>query len=102
MPREGMDLLPTMGKIVGIVGESKVDPALGLTIVAPTRVDELQMVGGRFEPVPGSSSGAPAITPAPAPATQEPGPAAKKPADAGKKDQPLVTPGTGDPGEINK
>ena len=51
VPREGVDLLPKMGKVVGIVGDSKMDPALGLNIVAPRRVDSLEIVGGKFQVV---------------------------------------------------
>lgn len=51
VPREGVDLLPKMGKVVGIVGEAKMDPALGMNIVAPRRVDSLEIVGGKFQVV---------------------------------------------------
>lgn len=51
VPREGVDLLTKMGKVVGIVGEAKMDPALGLNIVAPRRVDSLEIVGGKFQVV---------------------------------------------------
>jgi hypothetical protein len=101
VPRDGVDLLPKMGKMVGIIGESKLDPALQLNIIAPTRVDELQVVGGKLEVVPGTSSGVPAAptpTPAPAPA---PGSAAT-PAPGTPASQPLATPGTSDTGEPNK
>lgn len=62
VPREGMDLLTKLGKVVGIVGEAKFDSALALNIVAPTRVDEFQIVGGRLElvPVPSNSGVNPA------------------------------------------
>ncbi len=73
VPREGVELLTKMGKMVGIVGDAKFDSALGLNIVAPLRVDELRIVGSRFEVVPASlgepaSSGtgeAPSTAPAP-------------------------------------
>lgn len=51
VPRDGVDLLPKMGKVVGIVGEAKMDDALGLNIVAPRRVDSLEIVGGRYQVV---------------------------------------------------
>jgi hypothetical protein len=51
VPREGVDLLTRMGKTVGIVGEAKFDPALGVNIVAPRRVDVLEIVGGRLQVV---------------------------------------------------
>ncbi len=102
VPRDGMDLLPKLGKIVGIIGETKIDPALQLNIVAPIRVDELQVIGGKFEVVPGSSSGTtppPAAMPSPLPAPAAGG--AAKPVESGK-DRPMATPGTGEPGEPNK
>ena len=49
VPREGVELLTKMGKTVGIIGESKLDPALGVNIVAPRRVDVLEIVGGRLK-----------------------------------------------------
>lgn len=49
VPREGVELLTKMGKTVGIVGEAKLDPALGVNIVAPRRVDVLEIVGGRLQ-----------------------------------------------------
>lgn len=104
LPRDGIDLLPKMGKIVGIIGESKLDPALQLNIVAPTRVDELQVQGGRFEVVPGSTSGIP-TTPAPSaapttPATPSPDAVAKPIEPA--KDKSVASPGTAETGDPNK
>ncbi|MBY0263732.1 MAG: hypothetical protein K2Q20_15410, partial [Phycisphaerales bacterium] len=49
IPRDGVELLTKMGKTVGIVGEAKLDPALGVNIVAPRRVDVLEIVGGRLQ-----------------------------------------------------
>lgn len=98
VPRDGVDLLPKLGKIVGIVGESKLDPALQLNIVAPLRVDELQFSAGKLEVVPGSSSGT-SVPPA-LPATPAPD-AAAKPVDPAA-DRPVATPGTSDTGEPNK
>lgn len=109
LPRDGVDLLPKMGKIVGIVGDAKMDPALTLYLVAPMRVDELQVVGGRLEAIPGTTTGVaptpvmeiqPApMTPAPTPTTP---PAPAKPAEPVMQSQPVATPGTSDTGEINK
>ncbi|MBY0311216.1 MAG: hypothetical protein K2W85_04025 [Phycisphaerales bacterium] len=79
VPREGIELLTKMGKMVGIVGDAKFDSALGLNIVAPMRVDELRIAGSRFEVVPSG----PAI-PAPGTGTQSvpsnPDPGAAAPA----------------------
>ena len=41
IPREGVDLLTVSGKVVGIVGESRMDEALRLNIVAARRVTVL-------------------------------------------------------------
>ena len=85
VPRDGLDLLPKMGKVVGIVGDSRMDPALGLNIVAPQRVDELQVVAGKFEVVPGS--------------TATPSPGLSKPTEApapAKEAAPVATPESGD------
>ncbi len=48
VPRDGIDLITKTGKVVGIIGESKLDPALGVTIVSPSRVDVLNFVEGRY------------------------------------------------------
>lgn len=56
VPREGVDLLTKTGKVVGIVGESKFDPALGVNIVAPRRVDVLEIVGGRLQVITDTST----------------------------------------------
>lgn len=106
LPRDGVDLLPKMGKIVGIVGDAKLDPALTLYLVAPMRVDELQVVGGRLEPIPGTTTGVaptPALEARPAPPAPTPAaPAPAKPAEPVMQSQPVATPGTADTGEINK
>ncbi len=102
VPREGIDLLPTLGKVVGIIGDSRMDPALGLNIVAPTRVDELQVVGGRFEVVPTSSGSPTPNTTPPAPSLPAGPGAAAKPVDPKPTGQPLATPAPAEPGEINK
>ena len=101
VPRDGIDLLPKLGKLVGIFGESKLDPALQLNIIAPLRVDELQFNAGKLEIVPGNSSGVPAPAAAPAvPAAPTPD-AATKPVQP-TTDRPVATPGTGDTVEQNK
>ncbi len=41
VPREGLDLLTVSGKVVGIVGESRIDESLRLNIVAARRVTVL-------------------------------------------------------------
>jgi hypothetical protein len=41
VPREGVDLLSVSGKVVGIVGESRMDEALRLNLVAARRVTVL-------------------------------------------------------------
>lgn len=94
VPREGVDLLTKLGKVVGIVGDARFDGALNLNIVAPLRVDELRIVGGKFEVVPGSTSAVPGATPPatpaegtqtpPAPSTPAQTPAASNPADMNK------------------
>jgi hypothetical protein len=107
IPREGMDFLPVMGKIVGIVGETRMDPALGLNIVMPTRVDEMRVTAGKLEVVPNAISmpTAPVISPAPgmpgstSPTT--PGGTLSKPADPEPKGEPVASP-TPDMGDINK
>lgn len=93
VPRDGVDLLTKMGKMAGIVGDAKFDSALGLNIVAPLRVDELRIVGSRFEVVPAG----PAI-PAPGAGTQSV-PAQTPPHAPDSAPAPGSTPGSGD---VNK
>lgn len=63
VPREGIDLMTKLGKVVGIVGEARFDPALNLNIVAPTRIDEFRLSpGGRLEVIP--PEGSTGVTPA--------------------------------------
>jgi hypothetical protein len=114
VPSAGMDLLPYLGKIVGIVGETRMDPALSLNIIAPTRVDEMRVSGGKLEVVPGttpsqfvpegsttepaSPAGAPAASTMPTkPAVK---PAAKQPETA-PQSQPVATPSPDDE-DMNK
>ncbi len=99
VPREGMDFLPVMGKIVGIVGESKMDPALGLNLVMPVRVDEMRVSAGKVEVVPNAIQ----MPTAPAAPTPPAMPAGAKPAEslAEPKGEPVASP-TPEPGDINK
>lgn len=41
VPQEGIDLITKLGKVCGVVGESRFDDALGLNIIAPRRIDVL-------------------------------------------------------------
>ncbi len=41
VPTEGVDLITKLGKVCGIVGETRFDDSLGLNIVAPRRIDVL-------------------------------------------------------------
>ncbi len=54
VPREGVDLLTVSGKVVGIVGESRLDEALRLNLVAARRVTVLNPTGSPrpIEPTP--------------------------------------------------
>ena len=49
VPRGGLDLVSKTGRVVGIVGDSKLDPALGVNIVLPRRVDVLRFVEGKYQ-----------------------------------------------------
>lgn len=91
VPREGIELLTKMGKMVGIVGDAKFDSALALNIVAPLRVDELRIAGSRFEVVPtgpvipAPSSGTQSVPPPPESGASPPaGDPAANPADMNK------------------
>lgn len=42
VPNKGIDLNGRLGQIVGVTGDSRIDPALKLRIVHPTRVDTLR------------------------------------------------------------
>ena len=101
-PQGGIDLLPHMGKIVGIVGETRMDPALGLNIIAPTRVDEMRVTGGRIEVIQGTTepTATPAAPAAPVPAGSTGAPQAK-PAEAAPKAEPVATPEPSD-SDMNK
>lgn len=98
VPREGMDFLPVMGKIVGIVGESRMDPALGLNLVMPVRVDEMRVTGGAVEVIPNAISlpTVPVAPMPPTPATPESSEPAAKPMG-----EPVASPAP-DTGDINK
>lgn len=52
IPTEGMDLLTKIGKVCGVVGESRLDSSLQLNIIAPRRIDVLD-VGGTATSPPG-------------------------------------------------
>ncbi|MFN7020730.1 MAG: hypothetical protein ACK4WH_05295 [Phycisphaerales bacterium] len=41
VPQEGIDLISKLGKVCGVVGESRFDDSLGLNIIAPRRIDVL-------------------------------------------------------------
>ncbi len=41
VPNEGIDLNGRLGQIIGVTGDSRIDPALKLRIVHPTRIDTL-------------------------------------------------------------
>ncbi|HVU63237.1 MAG TPA: hypothetical protein VHC70_04630 [Phycisphaerales bacterium] len=110
IPTEGMDLLPYLGKIVGIVGETRMDPALSLNIIAPTRIDEMRVTGGKLEVVPGpaTSETPPRFAPegssmtAPTPVPAKPGAApAPKQAEPSAAPRPVATP-VPDEGDMNK
>lgn len=68
VPREGLDFISKTGRVVGIVGDSKLDPALGVNIVSPIRVDVLSYVEGRYQ-VESSQSALPSSGASPVPAT---------------------------------
>lgn len=46
--RDGIDLSGKTGRVVGVIGDSKMDPALSVTIVDPTRIDVLNFVEGKY------------------------------------------------------
>lgn len=99
VPRSGLELSGKTGRVVGVIGDSKLDPALSVTIVSPTRIDVLNFVEGRYviessQTVQSSTTttttttntttgpGAPAGTPPPA-STPAPAPGTPTPADPG-------------------
>lgn len=104
VPQDGVDLLPKMGKVVGIIGEAKFDPALGLNIVAPRRVEVLNMVGGRFQVVPDSSGSQPPVQPGTLPGSASTQPATQPATTpAGTPVQPVSPPtASGDSPDMNK
>jgi len=72
IPTEGIELLTKIGKVCGVVGENKFDSSLQLNIVAPRRIDVLD-VGGMSMAVPAAAPTAPMVDPgASAPAVQPP------------------------------
>lgn len=48
VPRKGLDFITKTGRLVGIIGDSKIDPALAVTIVSPSRIDVLNYVEGKI------------------------------------------------------
>jgi hypothetical protein len=104
--REGMDLLPVMGKIVGIVGESKMDPALGLNLVMPVRVDEMRVTGDKMEVIPNAitmptGSTPPGAAPMLGPISRPLDPSAIPAPPTEPKGEPVASP-TPDTTDINK
>lgn len=69
MPTEGLDVLPKLGRIVGIVGKARYDEALRVNVVAATRMDTL-----------GSKAGGPAYEPAETPPMDDAGATGDEPA----------------------
>lgn len=75
IPTEGIDLLTKIGKVCGVLGETRFDASLGLNIVAPRRIDVLDVGGtstsppGVFPSAPAAAPEAPAAAPASEPAT---------------------------------
>lgn len=81
-PGNAFDPQQVLGKIVGIVGNSKFDPALKLRVIEVKHLDLLQAPAATPPPAP-----APAPSPAPAPVTTPPPAPAPAPAPA-----PVVAP----------
>lgn len=48
VPRDGLNLVGKTGRVVGVIGDSKLDPALSVTIVNPSRIDVLNFVESRY------------------------------------------------------
>ena len=71
IPAEGIELLTKIGKVCGVLGENRFDSSLQLNIVAPRRIDVLD-VGGTSTSTPASTAPTPA---APAPTASTPPPA---------------------------
>lgn len=46
--RSGIELSGKTGRVVGVIGDSKMDPALSVTIVDPTRIDVLNFIEGKY------------------------------------------------------
>lgn len=75
IPTDGIDLLTKIGKVCGVLGETRFDASLGLNIVAPRRIDVLDVGAtstsppGVFPSAPASSPEAPAAAPTSEPAT---------------------------------
>lgn len=67
IPTDGIDLLTKIGKVCGVLGETRFDASLGLNIVAPRRIDVLD-VGGTSTSPPGVFPSAPPAAAPEAPA----------------------------------
>ena len=76
-PSEKLDIKNKLGLIVGVVGESSIDPSLQLNVVNPIRVDALKAsvspTGVTKLEVDQAPQATPAAPPATAPTTTEPG-----------------------------
>lgn len=68
VPREGLEILTKIGKVCGIVGETRFDDSLQLNIVAPRRIDDLSVQGTLSAPS-GSPPGGSIVVPPNPPAT---------------------------------
>ena len=75
-PSEKLDIKNKLGLIVGVVGESSIDPSLQLNVVSPIRVDALKAsinaTGVTKLEVDSSPQAAPVVQPATKPASTEP------------------------------
>lgn len=84
-PEANADLTDKVGKIVGVVGESKMDESLRVNIITPTRIDLLGVVVPYRPPAPAPGTPSPEGNPPPAPATPEPStPPQQQPIDDNK------------------
>jgi hypothetical protein len=82
IPTDGIDLLPKIGKVCGVVGESRMDSSLQLNIIAPRRIDVLDVGGTVTSPAGTFPGGGTAPTNPPAPEVQPPAAPATPPATA--------------------
>jgi hypothetical protein len=85
-PDPSLDLDGKIGRIIGVVGESRLDEALKATMITPMRVDIVSLAAVvTSSPGGGSRPVAPSGTPVPAapatPATQPAAPPAAQPGD---------------------